>query len=104
MNWKKYIALLLLLPLWWQVDLPPLWEAIELAEHYLEYGEHCSDHCSHPSSLIDKPTQSTDSIVSDDDLPLWDRRLVVFAPDPHARDRPPPQLIASIQTLRAPPR
>lgn len=60
-----YIALLLFLPVWGWEGLPPLWSAVDLAEHYVTTpdGEHCSEICPHPTSPIDLPQASPSHVV-----------------------------------------
>ena len=104
-SWTLYVALLLLLPVWWWVGLPPLWSAVDLAEHYVTTPEeaHCNEVCPHPSSPVDPPqTSSLEAIVSDCVLPSVSPRKRL----PHLRKARPPlsRLIAATpHGLRAPP-
>ncbi len=104
-SWTLYVALLLLLPVWWWVGLPPLWSAVDLAEHYVTTPEeeHCNEVCPHPSSPVDPPqTFSLQAVVSDcaPQLVSPSTRL------PHLRKARPPLsrlIVATLHGLRAPP-
>ena len=106
MNWKTLIAILLLLPVyWWYVGVFPPLDAREFAEHMVVVpeGEHCSEICVHPSSLIDPPQQSA-SLAIPVDTHIPHERLIAVLPHPRAaRDRPPPQFSPISHSLRAPP-
>lgn len=105
MNWKVRIAILLFLPVCWWVELPPLWSAIDMAQHHVECSddEHCDVSCPHPVSPIDPPHS-----VSAPDIPydesILHEQLIALLPHPHlARDRPPPLFYSLSHSLRAPP-
>ncbi|MBP8155116.1 MAG: hypothetical protein KAX87_07485 [Nitrospira sp.] len=104
-SWKAYVALLLFLPVWWWVGLPPLWSPAEMAEHYVMVpeGEHCDEVCPHPTSLIDPPQTSSPHVVVYD---CWHPSVCLLTHLPHLRKIRPPliRLIATtIHSLRAPP-
>ena len=104
-SWKIYVVLLLFVPVWWWVGLPPLWSPVDLAEHYVTTPEeeHCDEVCPHPSSLIAPPqTSSVQAVVSD----CFHPPLCLITRLPYLLTlRPPPsQLIAATpHSLRAPP-
>ena len=104
MMWLKLVAFLLLLPVYWWSDLPPFWNSVDLAAHFIEYeGEHCNEICPHPVSLVEQPRQPavSESLILDL-LPLT-QLITVFPPDHLARDHPPPLFSSISHTLRAPP-
>jgi hypothetical protein len=104
-SWKIHVAILLLLPIWWWLGLPPLWSVVDLAEHYVTTPEeeHCNEVCPHPSSPVDPPqTSSLQAVVYDSSPPSVcpGTRL------PHLRKARPPLsrlLAAMLHGLRAPP-
>ncbi len=105
LNWKMVIALVLFLPVCWWVELPPLWSAIDMAQHHVENEDdsHCNEVVVHPKSLVDRPASSADvNIVCDASIPQ--EQLIALLPDPRrARDHPPPLFYSSSHSLRAPP-
>ncbi|MBL8044786.1 MAG: hypothetical protein JNL86_17900 [Nitrospira sp.] len=104
-SWTLYVALLLLLPVWWWVGLPPLWSPVDLAEHYVTTPEeeHCNEVCPHPTSLVDPPQASSlQAVASDCSHPP--ACLVTRLPHLRKLRPPPPKLItATLHSLRAPP-
>lgn len=104
-SWKIYVILFLFLPVWWWLGLPPLWSAVDLAEHYLTTPEweHCNEVCPHPSSPIDPPQPSALTAVFYD-APVPHEPLIVRLPRDQTIRKPPPPLFCSIShSLRAPP-
>ena len=105
MNWKIVIALVLFLPVCWWIELPPLWSAIDMAQHHVECEDdsHCNEVVVHPKSLVDRPAPSLEvNIVCETFAPQ--ELLIALHPDPHrARDHPPPLFCSLSHSLRAPP-
>ena len=105
MNWKMVIALMLFLPVCWWVELPPLWRAVDMAQHHVECEDdsHCNEVVVHPKSLVDRPAPSADvAIVCETFTPR--KPLIALLSDPRrARDHPPPLFYSLSHSLRAPP-
>lgn len=104
-SWKVYVVLLLFLPVWWWLGLPPLWSAVDLAEHYVTTpeGEHCDEVCPHPTSPVDPPQSSSlQSVAYDCAYPPV--CLITRLP-PLRKVRPPllRLLAVTLHSLRAPP-
>lgn len=103
MIWLRLTAVLLLPAIWWWGGLPPLWDAVEMAVHYAEEGQHCDDLCTHVHTLVKKPQQSSEALVDWDARIAFEPLFVGLAHDGHAHDRPPPLLGSPSHCLRAPP-
>lgn len=65
-SWNVSVVLLLFLPVWWWLGLPPLWSPVDLAEHYAEMGDHSEDHCS--------LSQEAESVTRHRRASCWDLR------------------------------
>ena len=102
-SWKVYVVLMLFLPVWWWLGLPPLWSPVDLAEHYAVEGEHTDGFPQHPSSGIDSPQESA-AVGPPCIESLAPPPVVVWFPHFHVEDRPPPGCFSSSSHgLRAPP-
>jgi hypothetical protein len=101
MTWIRFLALALFLPLYCEYVVPP--NTVAFAEHMVDKGEHCVDHCSHLYPLVNLPSRNSLAEELRVASLMSPKCFVVCLRSPYQCDRPPPLFYSLSHSLRAPP-